>query len=110
MQRMYSQNKNEVIFLCAYEMFLASSERVAVTNDCIQSFFPSDASDEANSTSIFTKIDKIGIYTCHEGPIYQLEMVQRDDPRQDMKRFLLKQPMSTTRTIHPYNMLVHCLN
>merc|ERR1719273_2377835 len=76
------------------------STRVTRTNTCIQDFV---------NNEVHNQKDKIGIYTCYEGPIYQLEMVQRDDPREDIVNFCGKMPKSSTRIMHPFDMIVRAL-
>lgn len=99
MNDVYSKNEREFLFLAAYEMFYPST-RVSRTNTCIQEF----VSNEVN-----TDKDKIGMYTCYEGPIYQLEMGQRDDPKSDIVNFCGKMPKNTTRVMHPFDVMVRCL-
>lgn len=56
----FAKTEREFLFLCAYEMFYPST-KVTRTNTCIQDFVNNEVNREK---------DRIGIYTCYEGPIY----------------------------------------
>jgi hypothetical protein len=93
MNEVYSKNDREFLFLCAYGIFSPSGTLTKI-NTVIQEF----VSEELDPSA-----DKIGMYSCYEGPMYQLEMVQRDDPREDMIAFCQKFPKSAARIMHPYD-------
>lgn len=74
MAAIYSQNDREFIFLCSYEMFYTDHHITKTINESIKKFvdkeiYKKDVYD-LEGNPVEPGKDKIGIYTCYEGPMH----------------------------------------